>query len=50
MSEYQFAELVSHIRLTASKIEMKKTENIVQKNEMTYSYLYDHSNFSSREQ
>ena len=24
MSEYQFAEWVSHIRLTASKIEMKK--------------------------
>ena len=28
----------------------EKIENIVRKNEMTYSYLYDHSNFSSREQ
>ena len=24
MSEYKFAELISHIRLTASKIKMKK--------------------------
>ena len=28
----------------------EKIENIVRKKEMTYSYLYDHSNFSSREQ
>ena len=37
MREYQFAELVSHIRLTASKIKIKKkNENIIRKIEMTY--------------
>ena len=51
MREYQFAELVSHIRLTASKIKIKnKKWKYYTKDRDDVSNSYDHSNVSSREQ